>query len=130
MDFKYKLIAIAVLALLSGTAFAAPMLIVPLDIKPYPHANEGPKADFRIDILYANLSVVEWNQNQTVRKWVLDPLTGNYSSENVTESIPFTNVTYTVIANVTNLSDLNAKMHEMGFCSCPKHKHSQFSIRR
>ena len=60
MDFKYKLIAVAVLALLSGTAFAAPMLIVPLDVKPYPHVNEGPKADFSIDILYANLTVVEW----------------------------------------------------------------------
>ncbi len=106
MDFKYKLITVAVLALLSGTAFATPMLIVPLDVKPYPHVSEGPKADFSIDILYANLTVIEWQQNQTVQKWVADPATGNYSSVNVTESIPFTNVTYTVIANVTNLSDL------------------------
>jgi hypothetical protein len=117
MDFKYKLIAVAVLALLSGTAFAAPMLIVPLDVKPFPRVTEGPKADFSIDLLYANLSVVEWQQNQTARKWVADPITGNYSSVNVTESIPFTNVTYTVIANVTNLSNLSAKMHEMGFAT-------------
>jgi hypothetical protein len=117
MDFKYKLIAVAVLALLSGTAFAAPMLIVPLDVKPFPRVTEGPKADFSIDLLYANLSVVEWQQNQTARKWVADPITGNYSSVNVTESIPFTNVTYTVIANVTNLSNLSAKMHEMGFAA-------------
>ena len=41
MDFKYKLITVAVLALLSETAFAAPMLIVPLDVKPYPHVSEG-----------------------------------------------------------------------------------------
>jgi hypothetical protein len=51
MEFKYKLIAVAVLALLSGTAFAAPMLVVPLDVKPYPHVPEGPKADFSVELV-------------------------------------------------------------------------------
>ena len=64
MEYKFKLIAIAVLALLTGTAFATPMLITPLDIKPYPRISEGPKANFNVELLYANFSLVEWNKTR------------------------------------------------------------------
>lgn len=115
MDFKYKLVAVAVLALLAGTAFAAPMLIAPLDVKPYPRVNEGPKADFTIDLLYANFSTTEFDQNQTVTKLIGNFTTGNFSYANVTETTKYTNVTYTVVANITNLSNIDAKMYETSF---------------
>jgi hypothetical protein len=59
MEFKYKLLSVAILALLSGTAFAAPMLIAPFDVKPYPQPSEGPKADFSIRVVYVTLSLAE-----------------------------------------------------------------------
>ena len=115
MEYKLKLIAVAVLALLAGTAFAAPMLIAPLDVKPYPRVSEGPKADFSIELVYANFSMVEWERNQTVQRLVANFTTGNFSYVNVTETTKYTNVTYTVVANITNISDLAAKMYETSF---------------
>jgi hypothetical protein len=117
MEFKYKLVAVAVLALLAGTAFAAPMLIAPLDVKPYPRVSEGPKADYSIDLVYANFGIVGWERNQTVQRLVANFTTGNFSYVNVTEPIKYTNITYTVVANITNLSDLDAKMYETSYAA-------------
>lgn len=88
MEFKLKLTLVAVLALLAGTAFAAPMLVV--DIRPFPRIPEGPKANFEIDIVYANFSIIE--VNATDRE-----------------------VAYTVVANITNLSDKVGYLYEAGF---------------
>ncbi len=120
MEFKYKLIAVAVLALLSGTAFAAPLLVVPLDVKPYPHITEGPKADFSIELLYANFSVVEWEKQQTTQQLVSNFTTGNFSYVNVMQAVKYANVTYTVVANITNISDFAAKMSEASFTAAEK----------
>jgi hypothetical protein len=43
MEFKFKLIAVAVLALMVGTVFAAPLLIAPTNVLPFPQAPQGPK---------------------------------------------------------------------------------------
>jgi hypothetical protein len=115
MDFKYKLVAVAVIALLSGTAFAAPMLIVPLDIKPYPQVQEGPKADFSIDILYANFSVNKWTKSEIMQSWTLNTTTWQSTPVNITRTDTYTNVTYMVVANVTNHSDMAAKLYETNF---------------
>lgn len=88
MEFKFKLIVVAVLALLAGTAFAAPMLVV--DVRPFPRIPEGPKANFAIDIVYANFNVIEVNAT-----------TGE--------------VSYTIVANITNLSDKVGYLYETGF---------------
>lgn len=117
MEYKFKLITVVILALMTGTAFAAPLLIVPLDVKPYPHVSEGPKADFSIDLLYANFSITEWNVNKTSPRLIGNFTTGNYSYVNVTETIKYTNVTYSIVANITNLSDLTAKMYESSFAA-------------
>lgn len=114
MEFKYKLIMVAILAILSGTAFAAPMLIVPLDIKPYPLVDDGPKANFAINILYANFTVSNWERSYTDRVPTFDD-TGNWTYVNVTKSVPSVNVTYMVVANITNLSEINAKMYDASF---------------
>jgi hypothetical protein len=115
MEFKYKLVVVAILALLSGTAFAAPMLVVPLDIKPYPHIEEGPKADFSIDILYANFSVDEWTKDVVMQSWTWNKTTGESFPVNITRTDTYTNATYLVIANVTNHSDVAAKLYETNF---------------
>ncbi len=88
MNFKLKLALVAVLALLSGTAFAAPMLVV--DVHPFPRIPEGPKANFDIDIVYANFSVIK--VNATNRE-----------------------VAYTIVANITNLSDRAGYLYETAF---------------
>ena len=90
MEFKFKLIVVAVLALLAGTAFAAPMLVV--DVRPFPRIPEGPKANFEIDIVYANFNVIK--VNATNRE-----------------------VAYTVVANITNLSDKVGYLYETGFAA-------------
>jgi hypothetical protein len=115
MQLKLGLLSIAVLALISGTVFAAPMLITPLDIKPFPHFAEGPKADFDISIVYANFSVAQWEQNQTVKQLVNNPTYGNLTYEYVNKTFKYSNVTYFIVANVTNLSDITAKMYESSF---------------
>jgi hypothetical protein len=120
MDFRYKLIAVAALALLAGTAFAAPMLVVPLDVKPYPRVAEGPKADFSVDMVYANFKIVDWEQNRTESRMVVNYTTGEVSRVNVTETTQYTNITYMVVANITNLSDLDAKMYETCFAAAQK----------
>ncbi|MCW4046135.1 MAG: hypothetical protein NWE99_01030 [Candidatus Bathyarchaeota archaeon] len=93
MEFKLKLAVVAVLALLAGTAFAAPMLVV--DVHPFPRIPEGPKANFEIDIVYANFNVIE--VNATDRE-----------------------VAYTVVANITNLSDKVGYLYETGFVAAQK----------
>jgi hypothetical protein len=90
MKFGIKLIIIAVLALTVGIAFASPLLYENLVVKPFPRIPEGPKADFRVDVVYANFSVQEHASTK--------------SSGDTSLSI----VTYDVVLNVTNLSDLQA----------------------
>ena len=117
MEYKFKLITVVILALLTGTTFAAPLLIAPLDVKPYPHVSEGPKADFSIDLLYANFTAAEWAVNKTSARLIGNFTTGNYSYVNVTETVTYTNVTYSIVANITNLSDFTAKMYESSFAA-------------
>jgi hypothetical protein len=120
MKFKYKLIGIAILALLSGTAFASPLLVVPMDVEAFPRVPEGPKADFSIDVVYAGFEVVNWEQNRTVSRTAFNYTTWEIYTENVTETTQYTNVTYMVVANITNLSDMDAKMYETSFAAAQK----------
>lgn len=120
MEFRYKLIAVAVVALLSGTAFAAPMLVMPLDVKPYPHLEEGPKADFSIELIYANFSVSEWGKNESVLINPPNQTEGILSNTNIIRTDNYANVTYCVVANITNLSDIAAKMSETSFTAAQR----------
>jgi hypothetical protein len=90
MKFGVKLIIVAVFALSVGVAFASPLLYENLVVKPFPRIPEGPKADFSIEVVYANFSVQE------------------HASTKTSGDIPLSIVTYDVVLNVTNLSDLQA----------------------
>jgi hypothetical protein len=100
MNFGTKLILVAVLALSTGIAFAFPLVIFPLNVKSFPNEPQGPKAHFSVEVVYANFNVLENIDNQSSN-------TGPYQS----------NATYTVVLNVTNLSDIGAKISEVGFAA-------------
>jgi hypothetical protein len=105
MKFGLKLIAVAVIALSVGVAFASPMLYESLNVKLLPRVPEGPKADFSVSIIYANFSIVNGTVEENVSSYL----------SNYTRTRPYTNVTYMVVMNVTNLSDLYAKISEVSF---------------
>jgi hypothetical protein len=90
MKFGVKLTIVAVFALSVGVAFASPLLYENLVVKPFPRIPEGPKADFSVEVVYANFSVQE------------------QASTESSGGIPPSIVTYDVVLNVTNLSDLQA----------------------
>jgi hypothetical protein len=96
-----KFIFIGVLSMLIGSAFASPLLISELDIVPFWAVPEGPKADFSVSVAYANLTL----QEPTTRFAV------NLGEYNV--SI----LDYYIVLNVTNHSDLPAKVYEFTFAA-------------
>jgi hypothetical protein len=106
MKFAVKLALIAVLATMTGIAFASPLLYTSLDIKPFPRVPEGPKADFSVNVVYASFNPVDWQYTTTVWDEAGTPSNKTY---------PATNVTYNVVLNVTNLSDQPATVYEFAF---------------
>jgi hypothetical protein len=103
-----KLIVVAVLALMAGIAFASPLVILPLNVKPFPKVQEGPKAEFSVKIVYASFGVPGNPSNQSSSS---EPYKSN-------ETEPYQpSDTYTVVLNVTNLSDIEAKISEVGFAA-------------
>jgi len=106
MKFAAKLALIAVLATMTGIAFASPLLYTSLDIKPFPRVPEGPKADFSVNVVYASFNPVDWQYTTTVWDEAGTPSNKTY---------PATNVTYNVVLNVTNLSDQPATIYEFAF---------------
>ena len=107
MEFKFKLIAVAALALLVGTVFAAPLLIAPTNVQPFPQVPEGPKADFSVNVVYADFNPVTWQYQST-----------DYNSAGIPSPGPAyqaINITYNVVLNVTNLSNQPATVYELTF---------------
>jgi hypothetical protein len=116
MNPRTKLIVVAVVALTGGIAFASPLIILPLNVKPFPKVPEGPKANFSVGIIYAYFSFQGNPNNQSSS-------TAPYQSN---ETVPYqsndtmpyqSGATYTVVLNVTNLSDIEAKVSEVGFAA-------------
>jgi|WetSurMetagenome_2_1015567.scaffolds.fasta_scaffold132115_2 hypothetical protein len=89
-----KLIMAAVLSLSVGVAFAAPLYVADMDIRPFPRM-QGPVADASISVVYANFTISKGNM--------------------FLGSSPTFYLNYEVVLNVTNLSDLNAEVTRLGF---------------
>jgi hypothetical protein len=106
MEFRYKLIVIAALALMAGTVFAAPLLIAPTNVQPFPQVPEGPKADFSVNVVYANFNSVDWNYTRTNYDFSGNPSLATY---------PAINITYNVVLNITNLSNQPATVYQFSF---------------
>jgi hypothetical protein len=95
MKFGVKLIVIAVLALSVGVAFASPLLYDKLNIKPWIKHVQGPTADFNVDVVYANFTIIDGSK----------PVS--------TSDGPA--ISYYVVLNVTNLSDIGAVLRDVNF---------------
>src|SRR5208337_280807 len=108
MEFKFKLIAVAALALMVGTVFAAPLLIAPANVQPFPQVPEGPKADFSVNVVYANFNPVNWQYTSTDYDFSGNPSVDTYQA---------VNITYNVVLNVTNLSNQPATVYEFSFAA-------------
>jgi len=86
MKIGTNLILIGILSMLVGTAFASPLLISELEIRPYiAPLPKGPTADIDVNVVYVNFSVGD---------------TGEY----------LTDISYFVVLNITNNSDEWAKI--------------------
>ncbi len=99
MKIGIKLALVGILSMLVGTAFASPLLLSELEIVPFYKAPEGPKADFTINVAYANFTVQDQASNMT---------SGPYN---------LSIIDYSIVLNVTNHSDLKAEVGRFDFSS-------------
>jgi hypothetical protein len=107
MKKSVTLLLVAVLALGMGIAYAAPMLITPVDIQLYPTILEGPKAKFTVDTVYAKFNTVNFEHTSP---------TYNEAGEIAHyDTYPAVNVTYNVVLNVTNTADTPATLYQLTF---------------
>jgi len=107
------MILIAVLALTAGIVFASPLVILPLNVKPFPNVPQGRKADFSVDIVYAIFGVPGNLDNQSLGNG-----TSVINGTIINETEPYQpGQTYMVVLNVTNLSDIKANISEVGFAA-------------
>ena len=99
MKIGANLILLGILSMLVGTAFASPLLISELDIMSFPRVPEGPKADFSVSVVYANFTVQDQASDRTSGGYKLSILD------------------YYFVLNVTNHSDLKAKVARFDFAA-------------
>ena len=106
MKIGAKMLIAAIFSLLVGIVFASPLLYTNLDIQPFPRVPEGPKAEFSVDVVYADFNPV-----------VTQSTTTEYDETGGQKTVtyPVTEITYNVVLNVTNLSDQPATIYELAF---------------
>jgi hypothetical protein len=90
MKIGLTLIAIALSGLLTGLAFATPLMLSELDVKPYIRHVQGPTAEFEVETIFANFTVLDPD----------DPASG----------VDELSVKYQLWVNVTNPSNENAAL--------------------
>ena len=95
MKIGTKLILSGILSILIGSAFASPLLVSELNIRPWIKHVQGPTAEFSVNVVYANFTILNGSK----------PVDENDGSA----------ISYYVVLNVTNLSDLGAKLLEVNF---------------
>ncbi len=104
MKIGIKLALIGILSLLVGSAFASPLLLSELEIQPSPFLPEGPKAEFSVNVAYANFSIQD-NPNIT-------PFSFPFSEDDLGK---VSAVPYFVVLNITNHSDVDAVVLDADF---------------
>ncbi len=95
MKHQAKLVLFGLLSLTIGVAFASPLLASELNIRPFIKHVQGPTADFSVEAVYANFTII--NGSKPV----------SYFDGPAIE--------YYVVLNVTNLSDLGAILRDVNF---------------
>ncbi|MDG6221779.1 MAG: hypothetical protein IAX21_06455 [Candidatus Bathyarchaeota archaeon] len=94
MKIRITLLAIALTGLIAGIAFAGPLVLSELDVRPWTHHVQGETVDFEIAAIFANFTVV------------------NPESE-VTDM----SINYQVWINITNPSELGATLRHLDFAA-------------
>ncbi len=92
MKIALKILVAAILSMSIGIAAASPLLISELNVQPYPALPEGPKPNVDVNVAYASFSIQPADPSLQVPEWYR----GNGTP---------TAVAYTIVLNVTNLSD-------------------------
>jgi hypothetical protein len=100
MKHQAKLILFGILSLTIGVAFASPLLVSELNIKPFIKHIQGNTADLRVNVVYANFTILNGSK----------PVSENDGPA----------VSYYVVLNVTNLSDIGAKLFDVNFSAATK----------
>jgi hypothetical protein len=100
MKIGIKLLAVAILSLTMGIACASPLFITELNIRPYLNYVQGQTVQFNINVVYANFTVQ--NADQPVEQ----------------DSGP--TISYFVVVNITNPSDLGATLTGVHFEAAPE----------
>lgn len=99
MKIGTNLILLGILSMLIGTAFASPLLLSELEILPGPYLPKGPKAEFSVNVVYANFSIQD-NPNITELPFPF--------SETDSDPGKLSSISYFVVLNITNHSDVYA----------------------
>jgi hypothetical protein len=100
MKIGIKLLAVAILSLTMGIAFASPLLVTELNIRPWTNYVQGQTAQFSVNVVYANFTLQ--NADAPVEQ----------------DSGP--TITYFAVVNITNLSDLGATLQRVEFTAAPQ----------
>lgn len=100
VQIPLKIIGAAILSLIIGIACTLPLLFSELQVKPFIRVVEGEKAELSVNLIYANITI----QN---------------------EHLPITNdsgptVKYFAVLNVTNISEIEAKLEMFSFLAAKK----------
>ena len=89
--------AIALMGLIAGVAFAGPLVLSELDVREWTHHLQGETVDFEIETIFANFTVVNPESNVTDMK-----------------------INYQVWINITNPSELGADLSRLDFAAAEK----------
>jgi len=100
MKHQAKLVLFGILSLTIGVAFASPLLASELNIKPFIKHVQGPTADFSVDAIYANFTIID----------------GSKPVSNLDGPA----IEYYVVLNITNLSDIGARLFDVNFVAAEK----------
>jgi hypothetical protein len=104
MNLPWKQLLAAVLAVLSGLALAAPLLIA--HVVPVVITVQGPKADLSLEPVYASFSVLPVNGDMALPDWYDRNREGDASL-----------ISYNVVLNVTNNSNETAIVDMLYICA-------------
>ena len=100
MKFALKLIVFAVLSFSIGIACASPLLVSELNIRPWITHVQGPTAKMDVEVVYANFTLQNAN--------------------NPISEVTGPTISYFVVVNVTNPSDLGATLLRVDFLAAQK----------
>jgi hypothetical protein len=100
MKIPLTLIVIALTGLITGIAFAAPLIISEFNVKPWIQHIQGSTADFDIEVIFANFTILRPNKS--------------------TSEVDNLSLNYQVWVRVTNPSDLGATLLNVNFAAAEK----------